>query len=121
MEQVLNTPKVKQERNSSFEILRIIAILFIVAHHFSVHGGFDFSSLGNSSQVIINRTWINFIAQFGKLGVNLFILISAFFLIESKFKARKVLSILAEMLFISITLGLVFFFVNKKNIHYFSF
>lgn len=115
MEQVLNTPKVKQERNSSFEILRIIAILFIIAHHFSVHGGFDFSSLGNSSQVFINRTWINFIAQFGKLGVNLFILISAFFLVESKFKARRVLSILAEMLFFSITLGLVFFFVNKKT------
>ena len=42
------SPKVT-ERNSSFELLRIIAIFFIIASHFSVHGGYDFSLLQGRS------------------------------------------------------------------------
>ena len=31
-------------RNSSFELLRIISMLLIVAHHFVVHGKFDLTA-----------------------------------------------------------------------------
>lgn len=117
MEQVsTNSFEDKKERNSSFEILRIIAIVFIIAHHFSVHGAFDFSELGNSALVLVNRTWIDFIAQLGKAGVNLFILISAYFLIDNnRFKTKKILYIITEMLFFSLAIGLTFFFVDKRD------
>ena len=103
-------------RNSSFEILRIIAILFIIAHHFAVHSGFDFSNLGSSPVILFNRTWVNFVAQLGKVGVNLFVLISAFFLSsKTAFKTRKVLFILFEMFFFSVIIKVAFFFVDQKE------
>lgn len=34
----------KNNRNSAIELLRIIAMLMIVFHHFGVHGGFVFKS-----------------------------------------------------------------------------
>lgn len=37
--------ELKQKRNSSVELLRIIAMLFIVISHYSVHGGIDIKAL----------------------------------------------------------------------------
>lgn len=31
-------------RKSNMELLRVISMLMIIAHHFSVHGGFEFST-----------------------------------------------------------------------------
>ena len=116
MEQVVYSAEKKPSRNSAFEILRIIAILFIIAHHFSYHGGFDFSKLGDSALIIFNRTWIDLLRQLGKTGVNLFLLISAYFMVDStRFKTKKVLLLLFEMLTFSIVLGVVFYFVNKRE------
>lgn len=67
---------VKTNRQSNFELLRILAMLMIVAHHFSVHGHFDFSG----AAVSINEVWLSALAMGGKLGVNLFVLISGYFL-----------------------------------------
>ena len=108
--------KSKPSRNSAFEILRIIAIIFIIAHHFSVHGAFDFSELGNSFLITFNRTWTDLLLQLGKVGVNLFVLISGYFLIDNnKFKSKKIISIILMMFIFSISLGLIFFFVEKKE------
>ena len=120
MEQVLtNDLKVKQERNSAFELLRIFAMFFIVLDHFSVHGGFDFSAIGTSTIVTVNKIWLDFISPLGNLSVDLFILISAFFLANnSKFRVRKILSLLIEMLFFSIVIGIAFIFISDKTVDY---
>lgn len=70
----------KQNRNSSIELLRIIAMVMIVFHHFCVHGGFEY----DCESINIPRLWYNFISMGGKIGVNIFILISGYFLIEDK-------------------------------------
>ena len=103
------------QRNSSFELLRIICIIFIIALHFAGHGGFDFDGLENTTVVLINRTWISFLQQFGKAGVNIFVLISAYFLVGKPFKTRKIIEILFEMLFFSILLGFGFLLIKKKD------
>ena len=116
MEQTATDTKRTFERNSAFELLRIFAILFIIAHHFSVHGGFYFAGLEQTSLVVFNKTWIDFIGQLGKVGVNLFILISSFFLIDNtRFKTKKFLSLLLEMLTFGIVIGVAFFFKNKTE------
>ena len=110
MEQTATLNAKKPERNTAFEILRLIAILFIIAHHFANHGGFNFGALEQTSLVVFNRTWIDFIEQLGKVGVNLFLLISAFFLIDNtRFRAKKFLALLLEMLTFSIILNVAFF------------
>ena len=68
-----------QKRQSNIELLRIITMIMIVAHHFSVHGNFDFPI----NTVTINRLWIQFIQIGGKIGVDVFVLISGYFLITA--------------------------------------
>ncbi len=106
-------------RNSAFEILRIIAILFIIAHHFAVHGGFDFSSLSNSGLVVFNHIYIDGLAQLGKIGVNIFILISAFFLSDSKrFRTSKIIHMVIEMVFIAVVYGVLLLTVEKQKLSF---
>ena len=69
-----------KERNSSFELLRIIAMIMIIFHHLEVYGGFKF----DPSNVTIPRLWCDFIVKGGKIGVNIFVLISGYFLIDNE-------------------------------------
>ena len=72
-----NTHKI-QVRNSSIELLRIIAMVMIVFHHFACHGGFSFGT-----SVTATHFWYNFIVMGGKLGVDIFVLISGYYLITN--------------------------------------
>lgn len=67
-------------RNSSIELLRIISMILIVFHHFAFHGGFKWQT----NSVTISHFWYNFIYGGGKIGVNIFVLISGYFLIDRK-------------------------------------
>ena len=75
-----------KKRSSNFELLRIIMMIFIVASHFSSLGKFEFSK----ETISINRLWIQFMTIGGKIGVNVFVFITGYFLIDSnKFKTTK--------------------------------
>ena len=37
---ILRETERKSERNSALELLRIVAVLMIIGHHYSLHGGF---------------------------------------------------------------------------------
>ena len=65
-------------RNSAIELLRIISMIMIVFHHFAVHGGFDFGA-----SLSPTHFWYNFILMGGKIGVNVFVLISGYYLIDN--------------------------------------
>lgn len=91
-------------RNSNLEILRIIAMIFIVAFHLSRHGfdGIDFI-LSNP-----NSYFLYFLGIFGRIGVDIFVLISAYFMIKSKFTFRKFLVLGGEVYFYSIIFFIMF-------------
>lgn len=87
-------------RQSNFELLRILAMIMIIFHHFSLHGGFNFSS----TTLSIPRFWYQFIIMGGRIGVNLYVLISGYFLIESKAEnvsIYKVLKLWGQVVFYS--------------------
>lgn len=93
-------------RNSNIECLRIIAMLMIIASHFSIHGGFSF----DTTFISVNRFYYQFLQIGGKIGVNLFILISGYFLVNSKqFDWKKVALLWGEIIFYSVVI--YFFFV----------
>lgn len=105
-------------RNSNIELLRIIAMILIIAHHYSVHGIFDF----NSNFLSFNECWIQFLSMGGKVGVNIFILISGYFLITSKqFKLQKVVKLILQLFFYSILIYFIFLMMgqNKFNLNVF--
>lgn len=97
----------KSVRKSNFELLRIICMIMIIAHHISVHGKIiNIYSLDSFS---INKFWIYFIRIGGKLGVNLFILLSGYFLInQKKLKVSKVLKFWLQVFFYSLIIYSIF-------------
>lgn len=68
-----------KERNSSFELLRIICIILIIAHHYSVHGGYDSFIYNNIS---FGTIFIQGLSMFGRASCSVFAMISGYFLIE---------------------------------------
>ena len=56
----------------------------IVAHHFSVHGGFSYSN-----DQLLNKIFLLFFGSGGKVGVSVFVLISGYFLVRNGFALKK--------------------------------
>lgn len=54
-------------------------MIMIIAHHVSVHSGFVYPG----EIISFNRLWIQFIQLGGKIGVNIFVLISGYFLVTA--------------------------------------
>lgn len=94
----------KNIRQSNFELLRIISMLMIVAHHFAVHSNFDFTN----SYIGFSKFWIHFVQLWGKVGTNIFILITGYFLVTStKFNIKKIITFWIQVFTYSIILYLI--------------
>lgn len=98
----------KAKRNSNIELLRIISIILIIAHHYAIHG-FDISSLPYH----YNQYIISILGLGGKLGVVCFILISGYYMCESKISIKKILKLIAETWFYMVIIGLLFILILK--------
>ena len=107
-----NTLNNRKNRQSNIELLRIIAMILIVAHHISVHGLFDFQT----SEITINSLWIQFLSIGGKIGVNIFVLISGYFLIKEKStKIGKILKLWMQIFLYSVIIYIVFVITGEKQ------
>ena len=99
-------------RESNIEILRIISIIAITLYHNSIWGGYYFDD------VTINKILIESLSMFGKIGSNLFILITGYFSIK-KFSVKKIIQIEMQTVFFSWTLLIISLFwidINIKDI-----
>lgn len=107
-----NTAPKKKTRNSSVELLRIIALLFIIFSHYCVHGGVAPGNLGFGLNQYLLQIFV-----LGNLGVVIFVLLSGYFLIESKFKVQRLLQLLLQVFFYSICIFLVFWGCGLEEFH----
>ena len=94
-----------KKRSSNLELLRIISMVLIIAHHYSVHGGYNITD----NSLYANKLIVQLLSLGGKLGVNCFILITGYFTIDSSFKIRKVVRLWLEILFYSVGISLIFY------------
>ncbi len=101
MNVVKKSEAVTKTRQSNFELLRIICMIFIIAHHFSVH------SLLPEGVSEINKFIHDAFAIGGKVAVNVFVLISGYFMIKSEFKMKKIISLIFQTLFYSFAIYLI--------------
>ncbi|UFK64902.1 acyltransferase family protein [Limosilactobacillus reuteri] len=89
----------KVRRNSSFELLRIISMFAIVLHHYAYHGTFNWHqySIANLPTLRINMI----ILLFGKLGVDLFVILGAYFLSQKSYSVRRPIKLVTITVFYS--------------------
>ena len=101
----------RQERNSNTEFLRIIAMLFIVMSHYSVHGGFDFNSITNTFNFFFLKG-----IRLGALGVDVFILLFGYYSVSSKNNnLKRAFHLWGQVLTYSLLLYFLYlFFISKK-------
>lgn len=97
---------INNQRNSNLELFRIVTMFFIVAHHYVVNSGLieclykDISSI-KSILLFIYGAW-------GKTGINCFVLITGYFMCESKITLNKFLKLLLEVMFYRVVIYLIF-------------
>ena len=75
-------------RSSNVELLRCVAMMMIIVHHYCVNSGI--SELLDFTNNPINTLIIQLMAFGGKVGVNIFFMISGYFMISGRMKWEKV-------------------------------
>lgn len=99
-----------KERSSNFELLRIVCMLMIVMFHAAFKGKFGESG-GLADSLIIKSFWF-----LGELGVNVFVMISGYFMINSRFKPKKFALILCEVWFYNLVSVFILLFFKKYTV-----
>lgn len=102
------------ERNTNLEVLRIVSIFLIVAHHY-YYNIIQFSA--NIYET--HKNFIDCFASGGKIGVAFFVMITGYFMVNSKITLKKILSIMSPVWFYSYLFLLayvVFIGVNSMSL-----
>ena len=102
----------KKERNSNIELLRIISIILIVISHYVVHG-VGIENL-NAMPLSITKVFLQALVL-GNLGTILFVLISGYYLINSKeIKLKKIIKLILQVVFYSSVIYLCLILLHKE-------
>lgn len=99
----------KIKRQTNFELLRIFAMFMIVFYHCNIHAGFDLNSVPFS----MNTLLIQSLNVFGKIGVNIFVFITGYFMVNKSFSWQKLARLYFTILFYSVTIPLLLYLMGK--------
>lgn len=101
---VVQTDIKEKKRNLGLDILRIISMIMILFLHYLGKG----SLLGKTNNSTFYYILYYFFEAISIIVVNCYVLISGYFLVNSKFKWKKVLQLWRETIFYSIS---IYFFI----------
>lgn len=96
-------------RQSSFELLRIVAILMVVTGHFVRQSGLLESETG------INGALNVFLGSGARIAVNIFILIGSWFMVDSSFKPSRAVKLYLETAFYCIPITLLMVVIGEAG------
>lgn len=91
-------------RNANFELLRIIAMLMVLSLHYMGKGG----ALGVIGGLTPNGVFAYVIEELCYVAVNVFILISGYFLVSANFRMEKLIKLWLQIFFYSALIYLIF-------------
>lgn len=95
-------------RSSNIELLRIVSMFMIILFHFSVHGAWP------ESGPLASDVAVEMLSFGGKLGVNCFVLITGYFMVQSRLKLASLLRVLLETWFYSFTILFIFLLADPS-------
>lgn len=95
---LLNSKLAKRERNYGIDILRILSMFMVVLLHVNKFGGllshYEINSLG--------YIYVWGLEAFAICAVNVYAMISGYFLFNSKFKLKRIIQLYVEVLFFKV-------------------
>lgn len=104
----------KKQRNSSIELLRIIAMVGVVILHYNGTGGFKYVNSGS-----IQERYVFFSESAFICAVNLFVMISAYFLATTeKRKFVKVVELLGQVIIFKIVYYIVTIILGNQSLSF---
>jgi len=101
------------KRQSNFEILRVLAMAMIVAMHFMLKGGIAVP-MSDDGSITNHLAWI--IEAFCIVAANCYVLISGYFMVETQWKLKKLISLVAQVLFYSLLIPLACLLFGIGNV-----
>lgn len=104
----------RQKRSSNFELLRILTMLCIIAHHYVVNSGIT-EKITQSNVLQWNSVFALIFGWGGKTGINVFVLITGYFMCKSKISLKKFLGIFFEIEFYEIVFYVFFISVGYES------
>ena len=93
-----------KERQANFELLRIVAMYMVVVLHYLVKGGAEISLVEDTGMANL-LVWL--LKGFCIVAVNLYVLLSGYFLLEAKWKVSRVVELWLQVMFYSVGVPLV--------------
>lgn len=104
------------KRQTNYELLRIIAMLMIIALHFnnSSAGGI----LGHLTFNTFDWYFFNILEILCIIAVNIYVLISGYFMCENKFKLSKFLKLELETIFYTLTIYIILCAFDKVTFNF---
>ena len=112
------------KRESGLELMRIMLMLFIIAHHYVVNSGVTLHiDLSNPTP---NSVFLVIWGMWGKTAINAFVLITGYFMCEKVLTWRKVLKLWLQLKFYKIGIALILaalgmYTLNVSNVFYLLF
>lgn len=82
------------KRESNFELLRILAMMMIVCGHLVSQGLCPNYSAGYNLHISIA-----FISSMSRIAVSIFLLIGTYFMVDTSFKANRILNLYGQLAF----------------------
>ena len=118
----MNTLVEKKQRDSNFELLRIIAMFMIVASHYAVHGVRHCLTTELSTQWIngiqINKILTSFLAH-GGIGNGIFFMLTGYFMFGKPYKVQRLIKLVSQVYFYAIALLVAWAVIRFSHIYSF--
>lgn len=99
-------------RFSNIELLRIVSMFMVILGHYYCQSAFPDIKITS-----LNQVFMQFLASGSKIAVDIFIIISGYFLVKQKFSWQKIVKFLTCTYFWSIIVLIFAIFVLDSNVN----
>lgn len=104
----------KLKRDSNIELLRIIMMIAIVAHHYVVNSGI--TELYDFSNVTGNMIFLQIFGFAGKAMINGFLLISGYFMVKTNTSLKKIVRLYLQIKFYVLTIYFIMVIIGIETV-----
>lgn len=102
-------------RERNFEVMRTWAMFSIVIYHCMCHGiGSDYAFDLQLPVSLFNFTFSDLILVIGSIAVNLYVLVSGYFLVNARFKVSRIIRTWVSALFYSVIITTMFLLLSLE-------